>query len=89
MRSEVKGAGENEPYISIHNWCDSRNQSDNHIGNAVCREEREMSTSLWAYDPERCDDTVCCGDCDLCMLGDITEEDIEEASPSGEESNPA
>lgn len=48
-----------------------------------------MSTDKWAYDPERCDGTVCCGDCDLCMLGDITLEDIEEASPSGRESNPA
>ena len=25
-----------------------------------------MSVSKWAYDPEKCDDHYCCGDCDLC-----------------------
>lgn len=37
-----------------------------------------MSCDKWAYDPERCDDHVCCGDCDLCLFKDITLEDIEE-----------
>lgn len=36
-----------------------------------------MSCDKWAYDPVRCDDTECCGDCDYCMLKDITLEEIE------------
>lgn len=35
-----------------------------------------MSVSKWAYDPERCDDTFCCGDCDECMAEDIDLNDI-------------
>lgn len=27
-----------------------------------------MSCDKWAYDPKRCDDTLCCGDCDFCTL---------------------
>lgn len=25
-----------------------------------------MSTDKWAYDPERCNGAICCGDCDRC-----------------------
>lgn len=34
-----------------------------------------MSVSKWAYDPEKCDDHYCCGDCDLCPLKDKEEDD--------------
>lgn len=37
-----------------------------------------MSTSKWAYDPERCDGHYCCGDCDNCMLDDLMDEDEQE-----------
>lgn len=37
---------------------------------------KSMSVSKWAYDPERCDDTFCCGDCDECMAEDIDLSDI-------------
>lgn len=36
-----------------------------------------MSCDKWAYDPEKCDDTFCCGDCDLCAkvsMGDMDAE---------------
>lgn len=40
-----------------------------------------MSTDKWAYDPERCNGAICCGDCDLCMFKDIDiePEDLQEA----------
>lgn len=49
-------------------------------GMVLCkwREEREMSTDKWAYDPERCDGHYCCGDCDNCMLDDLMDEDEQE-----------
>lgn len=33
--------------------------------------ESKMSVSLWAYDPIRCKDAVCCGDCDECLLDEM------------------
>lgn len=35
-----------------------------------------MSVSKWAYDPKRCDNRFCCGDCDECMAEDIDLNDI-------------
>lgn len=46
---------------------------------------KSMSCDKWAYDPDRCDDHVCCGDCDLCLLKDITLEDIEEEEENEKE----
>jgi len=39
-----------------------------------------MSVSLWAYDPERCDDQICPGDCDNCSrwLDEESEKEIEQ-----------
>lgn len=37
-----------------------------------------MSVSLWAYIPEKCDDTFCVGDCDYCELAGVTLSDEEE-----------
>lgn len=34
-----------------------------------------MSCDKWAYDPKRCDDTMCCGDCDFCTLWQEDSED--------------
>lgn len=45
-----------------------------------------MSVSKWAYDPEKCDDTFCVGDCDYCELASVTEgRDIVVSLPEEEE----
>ena len=33
-----------------------------------------MSVSRWAYDPNKCEGQMCCGNCDKCALKDEDEE---------------
>lgn len=37
-----------------------------------------MSCSKWAYSPEKCDGTLCVGDCDYCNKADGGEDDEEQ-----------
>lgn len=47
-----------------------------------------MSTSKWAYTPEKCDGQLCVGDCDLCSnAGVITVKMIREAFSTLEKNN--
>lgn len=34
-----------------------------------------MSVSKFAYDPKKCDDQICCGDCEFCELAYDDEEE--------------
>lgn len=34
-----------------------------------------MSVSKWAYDPKKCDDHFCVGDCDYCELANVEAEE--------------
>ena len=44
-----------------------------------------MSVSLWRYNPDKCDSSVCRGDCDLCGM----ETEDEEESPIITKASPA
>jgi len=46
-----------------------------------------MSCDKWAYDPERCNDQICPGDCDFCDIWKDEDEEEQEilAARKGEE----
>ena len=47
-----------------------------------------MSVSLWRYNPDKCDSSICRGDCDLCGM-EKEDEDDEDESPIITKASPA
>lgn len=37
-----------------------------------------MSVSKWAYEPDKCDNEICVGDCDYCNKAEEDAEEVEE-----------